>query len=132
MLQCVPPGQYPVRQQLRGSARTSPAVRSRPPTAPAATSAPSPSRPRNPRRDRLTRVASVSAAWLIFSSMADLLRIGNGRRLFGLAALRRIGTGFGVADPLSDARSGQHVTNVLAAVDDALRGDDTLLVDQEG
>src|SRR5262245_22197438 len=44
------------------------------------------------------RLANVGgeryAAWPIFSNMVDLLRIGNGRRLFGLVALRRVGSGF--------------------------------------
>src|SRR4051794_37523315 len=99
-------GHFPVLQQLPAPASTSPAVRSRPPTAPAATSAPSPSRPRNPRRDRLARAAMVSAARLILSNMVDLLRSGNGRRHFGPAALGRVGPGFEVAGPPGDARPG--------------------------
>src|SRR5260370_23470318 len=64
--------------------------------------------------------------------MTDFLRSGNTGNLFRLAVIRAVDFGLGLAVAVADASAGQHITNVLPVVDDALRGDDSLLVDQEG
>src|SRR5260370_4224969 len=64
--------------------------------------------------------------------MTDLLWSGNGWKHFRFVVVRVVGFGFGVPVALADALARQDITNVLPVVDDALRGDDSLLVDQEG
>src|SRR5262245_44143656 len=90
-----------------------------------------PASPRNPRRDTLTFVARVSAARLIFSNMTDLLCACGTRERNFRCPCRPGCLAFGIVVPCSIPSPGEDKADVFFAVDDALRRDHPLLVDQE-